>query len=192
MSVCTTCLQPGIATGGHDCPGFGDVQISRHLGRGLVVDTAPARTRMALAVLADAGWGATIQGSDQINIADQVLYQVVGYDPETAALVLELVEDWRPKSQAQETTAGRLVPVEGNPAAAHEAIRQMDADPHGLAAGMVVQSYREYGVEKWVFRCWGTDDGCDGLLSLDHHSRQGAERARDRHVAEEHPNEEPS
>lgn len=67
-----------------------------------------------------------------------------------------------------------------------EAIRQMDADPHGLKAGMVVQPYREYGQEKWVFRCWGTDDGCEGLLSLDHTSKQGAERARDRHVAEDH------
>lgn len=67
-----------------------------------------------------------------------------------------------------------------------EAIRQMDADPHGLKAGMTVQPYREYGKEKWVFRCWGTDDGCDGYLSLDHTSQQWAEQARDRHVAENH------
>lgn len=96
MAVCTTCLQPGIRDGKHDCPGLGDIQLTRQLGRGLIVVTAPARARMALAVLADAKWGAAMQGTDLINIADQVLYQVVGYDPASASLVLELVEDWRP------------------------------------------------------------------------------------------------
>lgn len=191
MAMCTTCLQPGIR-GEHDCPGLGEIQLTRHLGRGLVVDTAPARARIALTVLASRGWGAALSGDDHINVADQVLYQVVGYDPKSACLLLNLVEDWRPKSQAQEITPGQVVPVEGNPAAAPEAIWQMDADPHGLQVGMVVQPYREYGQEKWVFRCWGTDDRCEGLLSLDHSSQSGAERARDRHVAEEHPSEGPS
>lgn len=99
MSVCTTCLKPDLpADGRHDCPGLGDIQLTRQLGRGLRVDTAPARARMALTVLADHGYGLAMVGDDQINIADQVLYQVVGYDPESAALVLELVEDWRPGS----------------------------------------------------------------------------------------------
>ncbi|WP_345523351.1 hypothetical protein [Streptomyces echinatus] len=40
-----------------------------------------------------------MQDADHVNIAEQVLYKVIGYDPERAALVLELVEDWR-------TTAG--------------------------------------------------------------------------------------
>lgn len=53
--------------------------------------------------------------------------------------------------------------------------------------GLVVEPYRnDHGERAWVFRCWGTDDGCDGWLSLDHTSQQSAERARDRHVAEEH------
>lgn len=185
MAVCTTCLQPGIK-GEHDCPGLGDIQLTRTLGRGLIVETAPPRARMAVELLANGAYGLTMQGPEHINIADQVCYRVVGYDPGSAALVLELVEDWRPKAQAQEVEPGRVIPVEGNPAAVAEAIRQMDDDPHGLKAGMIVQSYREYGQEKWVFRCWGTDDGCDGLLSLDHGSQSGAERARDRHVAEEH------
>ncbi|MGW3135935.1 hypothetical protein [Streptomyces sp. NPDC001139] len=64
-----------------------------------------------------------------------------------------------------------------------EAVRQMDADPH---TGLVVQPYREHGQEKWVFRCWDEGDGCDGLVSLDHTSREWAERARDRHIAEQH------
>ncbi|MFE2965535.1 hypothetical protein ACFXKC_18015 [Streptomyces sp. NPDC059340] len=56
-------------------------------------------------------------------------------------------------------------------------------EPH---TGLVVQPYTENGVQKWVFRCWGTDDGCDGWLSLDHYNEQSATRARDRHVTEEH------
>jgi hypothetical protein len=94
MSLCTTCYEPGIR-GEHNCPGIGEITIRRQLGRGLVVQLAPPRARMALALLADAKWGATMASNDQINIADQVLYQVVGYDPEHASLVLELVEDWR-------------------------------------------------------------------------------------------------
>jgi hypothetical protein len=65
------------------------------------------------------------------------------------------------------------------PAAATEA-----TEPH---TGLVVQPYRnDAGQPVWVFRCWGTDT-CDGYLSLDHTSRQWAERARDRHAAEDHP-----
>lgn len=56
--------------------------------------------------------------------------------------------------------------------------------------GLVVQRYRnDRGQDAWVFRCWGTHT-CDGYLSLDHTSQQSAERARDRHVTEDHPREE--
>jgi hypothetical protein len=59
-----------------------------------------------------------------------------------------------------------------------------------VTTGLVVQPYRnDRGEPAWVFRCWGTDT-CDGWLSLDHSSEQSAQRARDRHVAEEH--EEPT
>lgn len=80
-----------------------------------------------------------------------------------------------------EEPAGPLLP----PVLA-EAIRQMDDDPHGLKAGMIVQPYCEYGQEKWAFRCWGTDDGCDGLLSLGHTTETSAQSARARHLAEDH------
>lgn len=60
-----------------------------------------------------------------------------------------------------------------------------------VTTGLVVQPYRtDDGSPKWVFRCWGTDT-CDGWLSLDHTNRQSAERARDRHIAEEHSKEQP-
>ena len=79
-----------------------ELQLSRHRGRGIVVDTAPPRTLMALTVLANgAWWGTRIQGPDLVNVAEQVLYKVTGYDPEHAALVLELVEDWRPSVKEQ-------------------------------------------------------------------------------------------
>lgn len=97
------CPNPTLADeqlhGETDQAGVGDIQLTRHLGRGLTVDTAPRRSRIALTVLADAKWGATMVGDDQINIADQVLYRVVGYDPGTTSLIVELVEDWRPAAQ---------------------------------------------------------------------------------------------
>lgn len=71
-----------------------------------------------------------------------------------------------------------------------EAVRQMDADTANPHTGLVVQPYRDHGKRQWVFRCWGTDT-CDGWLSLDHFSKESAERARDRHVAEEHTRENP-
>lgn len=103
MSVCATCLQPDIGDHSkHDCPGVLAVQLTRKLGRGLIVDTAPPRARMALTVLANPSWGAVLQGVDLVNIGEQVLYRVTGYDPASAALVLELVEDWRPGSPPDE------------------------------------------------------------------------------------------
>lgn len=112
MSVCATCYQPGLpADGQHDCPGLGDIQLTRQYGRGIIVDTAPARARLALNILADHGWGAAMRGPDQINIAYQVLYQVVGYDPISAALVLELVEDWRPNRTPGEDDAEPVGPA---------------------------------------------------------------------------------
>jgi hypothetical protein len=73
-----------------------DIQLTRKLGHGLIVDNAPPRARKALADHANTGWGARVQGADCINIGDQVLYQVTGYNPASASLLLELVEDWRP------------------------------------------------------------------------------------------------
>ncbi|MET8826057.1 hypothetical protein ABZX40_13375 [Streptomyces sp. NPDC004610] len=72
-----------------------------------------------------------------------------------------------------------LDPAPGPAADSRPAPTQPDPDP------LVVREYRaDDGTRKWVFRCWGTDT-CDGALSLDHTSQQWAERARDRHLAEE-------
>lgn len=114
MSVCATCYQHGLPVDGrHDCPGLGDIQVTRERGHGLRVDTAPPRARMALNVLADSGWGVTMQG-DCINIAEQALYQAVAYDPITAALVLELVEDWRTGSATTDGTCTATIRTPDN------------------------------------------------------------------------------
>lgn len=312
MSVCTTCLKPGLpADGLHDCPGLGDIRLTRQLGHGLRVDTAPARARMALNVLADHGYGLAMQGDDHINIADQVLYQVVGYEPESAALILELVEDRRanpahivrslPERELHDTIRhlARVDPVwfrataqamdridqgantraafgdnppaqeSGGVVGAYDAhmgeteqgyrwqrnhaarleedrealvtlarVRELrdswllmtlepgqvrrlldeitrvldgskeagtDEPPPGFvpaavpkhiprtgdpADTLVVEPYRnDWGESACAFRCWGTST-CDGRLPLDHYSQESAERARDRHVAEEHTTEE--
>jgi hypothetical protein len=102
LSTCANCLEPGIHDySTHDCPGPGEIVLTRELGRGLVVLSADRRSRITLELLANGTWGLDMCGPDLINIADQVLYQITGYDPESCALTLELVEDWRPVPHRQ-------------------------------------------------------------------------------------------
>jgi hypothetical protein len=78
---------------------IGEIQVTRQRGRGVVVGHAPARALIGLRIIRDLAWPANIAGvgdPDLVNIADQVLYRVVGYDAGTASLIVELVEDWRP------------------------------------------------------------------------------------------------
>jgi hypothetical protein len=92
-----------------------------------------------------------------------------------------------PKATSNEALQQRIAAALDEPAAGPTATRA--ADPH---TGLVVQPYRtDQGRPAWVFRCWGTDT-CDGWLSLDHTSRQSAERARDRHAAEAHTPQPPA
>ena len=124
MSVCTTCLQPGIRNGQHDCPGLDEIQLSRHRGRGIVVDHAPPRALIGLRIIRDLAWPANIAevgDPDLVNIADQVLYRVVGYDPNTASLIVDLVEDWRPKLTEAEAEAirSRWLATHSKPGTAH-------------------------------------------------------------------------
>jgi hypothetical protein len=219
MSVCTTCLQPDLpADRQHDCLGIGEIQLTRQLGRGVIVEAAPQRALIGLRIIRDMAWPANIvndSAPDLVNVADQVLYRVVGYDPEHASLIVDLVEDWRPTPTAQlsevdvEDIKARWREAHGKPGTAHVVteIRAADNQPvpgfvpftpeHILRTGdpadaLVVEPYRnDQHQDRWVFRCWGTDT-CDGWLSLDHASQQSAERARDRHVSEEHGQEEPS
>ncbi|MEW2568388.1 hypothetical protein [Streptomyces sp. NPDC047070] len=85
-------LQPPAAL-----PEPGHLEVTRKIGHGLVVNEAPPRISLALAFLPElcSSWGLNIEGGDKLNVAEQVLYQVVGYDPHAQALLLDLVEDWR-------------------------------------------------------------------------------------------------
>lgn len=108
MSVCSTCHETGI-TGPHDCPGIGEIQVSRQRGHGIRVDHAPPRALIGLRIIRDLAWPANIADvgdPDLVNIADQVLYRVVGYDPKRAALIVDLVEDWRPNRGSTATADG--------------------------------------------------------------------------------------
>ena len=101
MAVCTTCRQPGITPGEHDCPGpqYAAITFTRHQGRGITVDEAPPRVRMEVRVLADRYAYLHMPAPDRIVFADQVVYRITGYAD--GALELELVEDWRPAPTVQ-------------------------------------------------------------------------------------------
>lgn len=73
---------------------YGDVQLTRHLGKGVTVDTAPQRAKMYVGALASNMY-LRIDGGD-IVIADQAAYRIAGYDPADCTLTLELLNDWRP------------------------------------------------------------------------------------------------
>ncbi|MFU0241676.1 hypothetical protein ACKI1J_38800 [Streptomyces scabiei] len=111
-----------------------------------------------------------VQGDVKVHVPDET----------TAALV---ALGWTPPPRLVKVDG---VLTEGDADTAREALRQMKPDPHGLERGWVVQPYTDHGSPRYVFRCWGTDDGCEGLVSLDHTTRTSAESARDRHLAEAH------
>lgn len=113
------------------------------------------------------------EGDAQVHIPD-----------DTAAALATL--GWTPPPRLVKVDG---VLTEGDADKAREALRQMNANPNreeGLADNWEVQPYTDHGSPRYVFRCWGTDDGCEGLVSLDHTTRTSAESARDRHLAEAH------
>ncbi|MDX2702181.1 hypothetical protein PV350_04880 [Streptomyces sp. PA03-6a] len=70
--------------------------MTRELGHPITVDTAPARTKMDLGLLMNGRAYIYLLGDGSLNIADQVVYRITGYDPADGALLLELVADHRP------------------------------------------------------------------------------------------------
>lgn len=87
-----------------DQPEYEYVQVTRVRGRGLVVDTAPRHTKITLGILADGRFGIHFLRPDVINLADQVIYRITGWDPTDSTLTLELVEDWRPGTDTNPNT----------------------------------------------------------------------------------------
>ena len=102
MAVCATCLQPGVRDGEHDCPGpqYADIVFKRHQGQAITIEgDAPPRTRIAVQALMDRYAYLHMPDEQTIVFADQAVYRITGYDD--GALLLELVEDWRPAPAVQ-------------------------------------------------------------------------------------------
>lgn len=77
-------------------PVYEDLQVSLNLGRGLVVDTAPEYTKVGVGMLAASHLGIRLDEPGIIRIAEQVEYEITGYDTADCTLTLTLVHDWRP------------------------------------------------------------------------------------------------
>lgn len=75
---------------------YGDLRCSIVLGRGIVVEAAAEHTKIAVAVLTSSPLGIRHPYGDRIRIAEQVEYEITGYDPSDCTLTLHLVHDWRP------------------------------------------------------------------------------------------------
>lgn len=76
-----------------------DIVFTRHQGRGITVDEAPARTRIHLHALLDRYAYLHMPAADTVVFADQVVYRITGWGE--GVFDLELVEDWRPKPPVQ-------------------------------------------------------------------------------------------
>lgn len=105
MSVCATCREAGLTPGqSHTCrqPQFAEMVFTRHRGKAITIDTAPARTRISVQALVDRYAYLTMPRPDVVVFADQVVYRVTGWDLASLCLELELLEDMRPAEQATE------------------------------------------------------------------------------------------
>lgn len=77
-------------------PTYEDLQVSLVLGRGVVIDTAPEYIKVALGALAGGHIGIRLDVAGYIRFAEQVQYEITGYDPADCTLTLHLTHDWRP------------------------------------------------------------------------------------------------
>lgn len=146
---------------------YEDLQISLVLGRGIVVDSAPEYTKITLELFASSPMYVRYSHRNKIRIAEQVAYEVTGYDPADCALTLRLVRDWRPGQKDA-------------PAADPQTEDTSDLD---ITEYLIVHRYRrDRGDWAWSYRCFG-DGGCGGFLSLDWLSRESAEREAREHLA---------
>lgn len=108
---------------------YADLTFTRHRGKAITIDTAPARTRISVQALVDRYAYLTMPRPDVIVFADQVVYRVTGWDLASRCLELELLEDWRKpavlisdqrltEAEAEELKA-RWLAEHGNNQAAH-------------------------------------------------------------------------
>lgn len=78
-------------------PEYGSVVVERVLGVGMRIIDAPQRVKMTPEILS--GGYVSFAGRGRIWLADQVIYQITGWDPQDNMLILELADDYRPKEQ---------------------------------------------------------------------------------------------
>ncbi|REE62132.1 hypothetical protein BX257_4745 [Streptomyces sp. 3212.3] len=78
----------------------GDIVMTRVPG-GIRVLTAPDRASITLQLLAEACSHELRVHGDLITIADQVVYRVIGWQPDSAALTVALFEDRRTPEESQ-------------------------------------------------------------------------------------------
>lgn len=77
-------------------PTYADLQVSLVLGRGIVIDTAPEHTKISIGMLSATHLGLRLDMPGTIRFAEQVAYEINGYDPADCTLTLHLTHDWRP------------------------------------------------------------------------------------------------
>lgn len=90
---------PHTPGGTDDGPVYEDVIMTRTLGRGIRVQTAPEHALLSLSLLRDPAAYISEVSPGYLLLADQVEYQVTGYDRERAALTLRLANDHRPTAR---------------------------------------------------------------------------------------------
>lgn len=95
-------------------PEYGEIQIARHLGRGIVVEAAPGHAKAHIGILAATQVSVELQ-ANRIRIADQVAYEITGYDPGDQTFTLRLDRDWRPgqKDSPEEPAATCTATITG-------------------------------------------------------------------------------
>jgi hypothetical protein len=73
----------------------GDVVVRRHHDGSVEVLEAPQESLVSLGFLHQRDDGVTSVDGDRLTLAGQVVYQVTGWEPASAALRVRLVEDLR-------------------------------------------------------------------------------------------------
>jgi hypothetical protein len=149
---------------------YQDIIVTRELGRGTVITTAPEHTKISVGLLVHPRVDIRQPTPGVLILAEQVAYEITGYDPDDQTLTLHLTHDWRPGQKDAPTDPG--------------------AEPTtdiGITPYLVVHRYRtDRGTWAWCVRCWG-QDACDGYLALDLSDRAYAERKARQHLADAHP-----
>ncbi|NUS22705.1 MAG: hypothetical protein HOV92_00555 [Streptomyces sp.] len=137
--------------------------------------TATVEQHMDQAARAEAAVARVRKAIDSVKAAGQGHTPTTPYDRG-----VERAVDWV-TMRVLEAIDARLVNGTAPEPAATQATERSDT-----GTGLVVHPYRdERNLQRWVFRCWGTDT-CDGWLGLGHHTEASALREWDRHVAEAH------